>query len=112
MDWWRSAEEGDQPGSSGSATAGMAMPITAETAARDIESAREACARHDRQPVRIPIRKDVLIAESRAEAERVGDALVAGGYRGFDQKAVITYGDPEEGAEQLSVFGHLGFTDV
>ena len=85
--------------------------LTPETAARDIEIYREACARHDRQPVRIPIRKDVLIAESRAEAERVGDALVAGGYRGFDQKAVA-YGDPESVAEQLSVFGHLGFTDI
>ena len=37
--------------------------------------------------------KDVFIAESRAEAERAGDALVAGGYRGFDRAAVV-YGDP------------------
>jgi alkanesulfonate monooxygenase SsuD/methylene tetrahydromethanopterin reductase-like flavin-dependent oxidoreductase (luciferase family) len=85
--------------------------LTAETAARDIALYREACARHDRTPVRIPIRKDVFVAEHRAEAEKVGDALVAGGYRGFERGAVA-YGDPESVAEQLSVFGELGFTDV
>jgi alkanesulfonate monooxygenase SsuD/methylene tetrahydromethanopterin reductase-like flavin-dependent oxidoreductase (luciferase family) len=85
--------------------------LTPDTAARDIEIYREACARHGRQPIRIPIRKDAFIAESRAEAERVGDALVAGGYRGFDRKAVA-YGDPETVADQLSAFGDLGFTDI
>ena len=85
--------------------------LTPDTAARDIGIYREACARHGRRPARIPIRKDAFIAESRAEAERVGDALVAGGYRGFDREAVV-YGDPAGVAEQLSVFGELGFTDI
>jgi alkanesulfonate monooxygenase SsuD/methylene tetrahydromethanopterin reductase-like flavin-dependent oxidoreductase (luciferase family) len=85
--------------------------LTPDTAARDIEIYREACSRHGRQPIRIPIRKDAFIAESRLDAERVGDALVAGGYRGFDRKAVV-YGDPESVADQLSVFGDLGFTDI
>ena len=43
--------------------------------------------------------------------ERVGDALIAGGYRGFDHRAVA-YGDPDSVAEQLSVYGALGFTDI
>ena len=37
--------------------------------------------------------------------------LVARGYRGFDRRAVA-YGDPESVAEQLSVFGEQGFTDI
>ena len=45
------------------------------TAQRDIDIYRDACARLDRSPVRIPIRKDVFIAEDRADAEYVGDAL-------------------------------------
>jgi alkanesulfonate monooxygenase SsuD/methylene tetrahydromethanopterin reductase-like flavin-dependent oxidoreductase (luciferase family) len=85
--------------------------LTPETAARDIGLYREACARHDRTPVRIPIRKDVFIAEDRVEAEKVGDALVAAGYRGFERGAVA-YGDPDSVAQQLSVFDELGFTDV
>jgi alkanesulfonate monooxygenase SsuD/methylene tetrahydromethanopterin reductase-like flavin-dependent oxidoreductase (luciferase family) len=85
--------------------------LTPETAARDITVYREACLRHGREPSRIPIRKDVLICESRSEAEKAGDALVAAGYRGFDRRAVA-YGDPAGVAEQLSVFGDLGFTDI
>jgi alkanesulfonate monooxygenase SsuD/methylene tetrahydromethanopterin reductase-like flavin-dependent oxidoreductase (luciferase family) len=85
--------------------------LTPDTAARDIEIYRDACARHGRNPVRIPIRKDVFIAEARSDAERVGNELVASGYRGFERKAVA-YGDPGDVAEQLSVFKDLGFTDV
>lgn len=85
--------------------------LSPDTAARDIAIYREACARHNRSPVRIPIRKDVFIADDRAEAEEVGDALMASGYRGFERQAVA-YGDPESVAGQLSVFGELGFTDI
>jgi alkanesulfonate monooxygenase SsuD/methylene tetrahydromethanopterin reductase-like flavin-dependent oxidoreductase (luciferase family) len=85
--------------------------LTLAQAARDIDIYREACARTGREPARIPIRKDVFIAEDRAVAEKVGDALVARGYRGFDPDAVA-YGDPEGVSEQLSAFGDLGFTDV
>ena len=72
---------------------------------------RDALARHDRRPARIPIRKDVFIAANRAEAEKAGDALVEAGYRGFDRRAVA-YGDPGTVAEQLAVYGDLGFTDI
>jgi alkanesulfonate monooxygenase SsuD/methylene tetrahydromethanopterin reductase-like flavin-dependent oxidoreductase (luciferase family) len=85
--------------------------LTPETAARAVDVYREALARHDRRPVRIPIRKDVFIADNQAEAEKVGDALVEAGYRGFDPRAVA-YGDPTSVAEQLAVYGDLGFTDV
>ena len=85
--------------------------LTPETAGRDIQIYRDACARGDRHPVRIPIRKDVFIAEERAVAEKVGDALVARGYRGFDRQAVA-YGDPDSVADQLSTYGDLGFTDI
>jgi alkanesulfonate monooxygenase SsuD/methylene tetrahydromethanopterin reductase-like flavin-dependent oxidoreductase (luciferase family) len=85
--------------------------LTPATAALHMEIYREACARHGRSPVRIPIRKDVFIAEDRAAAERVGDTLVAGGYRGFARDAVA-YGDAASVAEQLSVFKELGFTDI
>jgi alkanesulfonate monooxygenase SsuD/methylene tetrahydromethanopterin reductase-like flavin-dependent oxidoreductase (luciferase family) len=85
--------------------------LTHERAARGMEVYRDALARHDRQVTRVPIRKDVFIADNRAQAERVGDALVEAGYRGFDRQAVA-YGDPGAVAEQLSVFGDIGFTDV
>ena len=61
--------------------------------------------------MRVPIRKDVFIAESAAEASRIGDEIMASGYRGFTRDAVA-YGDPEQVAEQLAVFGELGVTDI
>lgn len=85
--------------------------LTPETAGRDIAIYREACARYGREPARIPIRKDVLVCESRSEAEKTGDDLIAVGYRGFDGAAVV-YGDPLRVAEQLSGYGDLGFTDI
>jgi alkanesulfonate monooxygenase SsuD/methylene tetrahydromethanopterin reductase-like flavin-dependent oxidoreductase (luciferase family) len=85
--------------------------LTPETAARDLAIYRDACDRHGRAPSRIPIRKDVLVCERRAEAEQAGDALVAAGYRGFD-RAAVAYGDPAGVAEQLAVYYELGFTDI
>jgi alkanesulfonate monooxygenase SsuD/methylene tetrahydromethanopterin reductase-like flavin-dependent oxidoreductase (luciferase family) len=85
--------------------------LTPTTAAATMALYREACARHGRQPTRIPIRKDVFIAESAAAATRVGDELMKAGYRGFD-RAAVAYGDPDAVAEQLAVFADLGFTDV
>ena len=85
--------------------------LTPETAAAGITRYRSACARHGREPTRTPIRKDVFVADTRAEAEKVGDALMDAGYRGFERGAVA-YGDPDAVAEQLAPFGELGFTDV
>jgi alkanesulfonate monooxygenase SsuD/methylene tetrahydromethanopterin reductase-like flavin-dependent oxidoreductase (luciferase family) len=85
--------------------------LTPASAATTLAVYRDACARHGREPLRVPIRKDVFIAPTNAEAERAGDALMAAGYRGFD-RAAVAYGDPDGVAEQLAVFGELGFTDV
>lgn len=85
--------------------------LTPATAARDIAIYREACARHDHEPSRIPIRKDVLVCQDRSEAEKAGNAMVEAGYRRFD-RAAVAYGDPASVAEQLSAYGDLGFTDI
>jgi alkanesulfonate monooxygenase SsuD/methylene tetrahydromethanopterin reductase-like flavin-dependent oxidoreductase (luciferase family) len=85
--------------------------LTPATAAATMAVYREACARHGRDPLRIPIRKDVFIAESASRAQEVGDRLMEAGYRGLD-RAAVAYGDPDSVAEQLAVFGDLGFTDI
>lgn len=85
--------------------------LTPESAARNIAVYRDACTRHGRQGARIPIRRDVLICEDARQAERVGEALVARGYRGFE-RAALAYGDPRGVADQLSVYPELGFTDI
>ena len=85
--------------------------LTPDTAHRDIEIYREACARLDRTRSGSPSARMCSSPKTAAVAEKVGDALVARGYRGFDRRAVA-YGDPDSVAEQLSVFGDQGFTDI
>jgi alkanesulfonate monooxygenase SsuD/methylene tetrahydromethanopterin reductase-like flavin-dependent oxidoreductase (luciferase family) len=86
-------------------------PLTTQSAATAIDMYRQACARHDVHPTRIPLRKDVYVAEDQLEAERVGDSLMDTGYRGFERGAVV-YGTPQSVAEQLAPYGELGFTDI
>jgi alkanesulfonate monooxygenase SsuD/methylene tetrahydromethanopterin reductase-like flavin-dependent oxidoreductase (luciferase family) len=85
--------------------------VDAEAAATQMQTYLEACERIGREPGKMAIRKDVFIAESHDAATEVGDELIAAGYRGMGRGAVA-YGDPESVAEQLAVFGALGFTDV
>lgn len=85
--------------------------LVRRTARELLDVCLEACGVHGREPVGLPIRRDVFIAESRTEGERVGDALMHCGYRGFSREAVV-YGDPDNVAEQLFAYGQLGFTDV
>jgi alkanesulfonate monooxygenase SsuD/methylene tetrahydromethanopterin reductase-like flavin-dependent oxidoreductase (luciferase family) len=85
--------------------------LTPATAGASLALYLDACARHDRQPRRIPLRKDVFIAETMAEAESFAAPLLAGGYRGMD-RAAVAYGDPDAVAEQLAVYGEQGFTDI
>ncbi len=85
--------------------------LTVASAREKLERYRDACAVLERTPVRLPIRKDVFLAETDAEARAVGDPLVAAGYRGFD-RAAVAYGDPASVAEQLAPYADLGFTDV
>jgi alkanesulfonate monooxygenase SsuD/methylene tetrahydromethanopterin reductase-like flavin-dependent oxidoreductase (luciferase family) len=112
-EWWiggaanvaldRAARLGDCWYGNADLTASSAVPLISEYG--------EACARHGRSPVRVPIRKDVLIAESAVEAETIGDALMAAGYRGFE-RAAVAYGDPDSVAEQLAPLAAAGCTDV
>lgn len=79
-------------------------------AARDIYLA--ACERHGTEPTRMPIRKDVFIADEAIRATAFGDEAVERGYRGGMPRGALAYGDVDAVAEQLSVFADLGFTDV
>jgi alkanesulfonate monooxygenase SsuD/methylene tetrahydromethanopterin reductase-like flavin-dependent oxidoreductase (luciferase family) len=85
--------------------------LTPVTAAATLSVYLDACARHNREPKRIPLRKDVFIAETMAEAAKAADPALASGYRGMDRSAVV-YGDPDVVAEQLAVYGEQGYTDV
>ncbi len=71
----------------------------------------DACDREGREPPCLPIRRDVFVAQSSDEARRVGDGLIAAGYRGMSAEAAV-YGSPSEVADRFAQLGEIGFTDV
>ncbi|MEM9035048.1 MAG: LLM class flavin-dependent oxidoreductase [Actinomycetota bacterium] len=85
--------------------------LTPTTAAERLAVFRVACERHGHEPERIAVRTDVIVLDDDAEARRLGDDLMAGGYRGLSADAVA-YGSPTSVAEQLEPYVELGFTDL
>ena len=71
----------------------------------------DRCRAHDRTPRRVVVRKDVIVTADGSTATRLGDELIAAGYRGLPRDAVA-FGSPEAVAEQLAPFAALGFTDI
>ena len=57
------------------------------------------------------MRKDVIVLADGDRARRLGDDLVAAGYRGMP-RAAVAYGGVDDVAEQLSVFKDIGFDEV
>ncbi|MEM9203639.1 MAG: LLM class flavin-dependent oxidoreductase [Actinomycetota bacterium] len=84
--------------------------LTPETAATALDGYRNACERHDRAP-RAAIRKDVIVLEDADRARRLGDELIAAGYRGMSRDAVA-YGGVDDVVDQLMPFKELGFDEV
>jgi len=72
---------------------------------------RERCLAHGRVPTAIAIRRDVYVADSKADAEATLGRAVAKGYRGFDPAALVA-GDIEQVTEQFRALGSMGYTDV
>jgi hypothetical protein len=72
---------------------------------------RDACARHDRVPATIAVRRDVHVGDGDADATRVAGPIVDGGYRGFDPAAPVV-GGVERVTEAFADLGAAGCTDV
>ena len=78
-----------------------------------LQQYRQALAGHGRtEAVRVyPIRRDVYVGESDAEAEGSAGPLVAKGYRGFPREALII-GGAERAIEEMRALGRSGFNHV
>lgn len=85
--------------------------LTPSMAREQLDQYREACERHGRTPTCVPIRRDVYVGATRDDVTKHAEPVVAAGYRGFDPAALVV-GTVDEVAEQLRVFGEMGYTDV
>jgi alkanesulfonate monooxygenase SsuD/methylene tetrahydromethanopterin reductase-like flavin-dependent oxidoreductase (luciferase family) len=90
----------------------LAAPgATLAQAREQLRHYRERCAAHGRAPTTIAIRRDIYVADSRADAEAATGAIVSAGYRGFDPSALVI-GTVDEVVERFRALGSLGYTDV
>ena len=88
----------------------LAAPgATPEQARTQITLYRERCAAHGRTPTAIAVRRDIYVAESRADADTVRG--LAAGYRGFDPSALVI-GTVDEVVARFRDLGAMGATDV
>jgi alkanesulfonate monooxygenase SsuD/methylene tetrahydromethanopterin reductase-like flavin-dependent oxidoreductase (luciferase family) len=85
--------------------------LTVDAAREKIAYYRERCTTHGRTPTAIPIRRDVYVGESEAEAKATLDAVIAKGYRGFDPKALVA-GSVDQVAARFRELEAMGYTDV
>lgn len=82
-----------------------------ETAHRRIDEYREACARYNRTPATIAIRRDTHVGATADDARREMARYIRNGYRGFSEDALLI-GDVEQVAERMARLGAMGYTDV
>ena len=86
--------------------------LVAEPAKRQLDVYLTALSRHNKAvPRTIAIRRDVYVAESSAEAAKLKEKIETEGYRGFNPEALVI-GDAESIAEQFSIYGDMGYTDI
>jgi alkanesulfonate monooxygenase SsuD/methylene tetrahydromethanopterin reductase-like flavin-dependent oxidoreductase (luciferase family) len=72
---------------------------------------RERCAAHGRTPGVLAVRRDIYVADSRADAEAATGAILRAGYRGFDPSALVI-GTVDEVVARFRALADLGYTDV
>jgi alkanesulfonate monooxygenase SsuD/methylene tetrahydromethanopterin reductase-like flavin-dependent oxidoreductase (luciferase family) len=90
----------------------LAAPgATLAQAREQLRHYRERSAAHGRTPTTIAIRRDIYVADSRADAEAATGAIVRAGYRGFDPTALVI-GTVDEVVSRFRALGELGYTDV
>jgi len=90
----------------------LAAPGATPAQAREqLRHYRERCAAYGRTPTTIAIRRDIYVADSRADAEAATGAILTAGYRGFDPSALVI-GTVDEVVERFRALGGLGYTDV
>ena len=90
----------------------LAAPgATLAQAREQLRHYRERCAAHGRTPTATAIRRDIYVADSRADAEAATGAILSAGYRGFDPTALVI-GTVDEVVERFLELASLGYTDV
>ena len=71
----------------------------------------QRCTVSKRTPTAVAIRRDIYVADSKADAEATLKAAIAAGYRGFDSTALVS-GTTDEVVRSFGDLAAMGYTDV
>jgi alkanesulfonate monooxygenase SsuD/methylene tetrahydromethanopterin reductase-like flavin-dependent oxidoreductase (luciferase family) len=85
--------------------------LTPAEAAGQLEQYRSSCAALGRPTGVTAIRRDVHVGADTADAWRVADPILDGGYRGFPRESLVV-GSAAQVTQALADLGELGFTQV
>jgi alkanesulfonate monooxygenase SsuD/methylene tetrahydromethanopterin reductase-like flavin-dependent oxidoreductase (luciferase family) len=85
--------------------------LTPAEAAEQLEQYRSSCAALGRPVGVTAIRRDVHVGADTADAWRVADPILAGGYRGFPRESLVV-GAAAQVTQAFADLGELGFTQV
>ncbi len=84
--------------------------VTPETLATPRSVYEEFCAEAGRTPKTI-VRKDIIVLRDGDRARKLGDDLVAAGYRGMTSEQLV-YGGAEQVIDQLGPFKEIGVSEL
>jgi alkanesulfonate monooxygenase SsuD/methylene tetrahydromethanopterin reductase-like flavin-dependent oxidoreductase (luciferase family) len=84
---------------------------TDEQAAELAATYRKACEAHGRAPGEVVLRRDVHVGGDEADARRVAQPVLDGGYRGIDPGATVV-GSPEQVAQRFAGYADMGYDHV
>lgn len=84
--------------------------LPADEVTRRLEEYRAWCADVGR-PARAAVRRDVLVLDDADRARRLGDELVARGYRGLPRESLV-YGGVDDAVEAFASLAEAGFEQV
>lgn len=84
---------------------------TDEEAAEMAAVYRKGCEEHGRPPGTVVLRRDIHVGGDEAEARRVAQPVLDGGYRGMDPAATVV-GSPDQVAERFAGYAAMGYDHV
>ena len=84
---------------------------TDDEAAEMAATYRKSCEEHGIQPGSVVLRRDVHVGGDEAEARRVAQPVLDGGYRGMDPAATVV-GSPDQVAERFAGYAAMGYDHV
>jgi len=90
----------------------IAAPWASDEQAAEMASMyRKACEAHGRPAGELVLRRDIHVGGDEAEARRVAQPILDGGYRGMDPGATVV-GGPDQVAERFAGYSAMGYGHV